>query len=150
MAAYVDRGGFTSSPPMILVGSEAVATLDVAASGRLYLVAIQTAFGNFNLPPTSTIPDILVSGTHSPGVQRVRPRPDGGFAVLSEGIDRPLRFTIINNLGDITRDATIPLRVDSADFIESDGRIQVAYSTAQDRQLLLQTFTLRRRITGMR
>jgi hypothetical protein len=149
-AAYVDRNSFTSSPAMILAGSEAVATLDVAASGRLYLVAIQTAFGNFNLPPTSTIPDILVSGTHSPGVQRVRPRPDGGFDVLSEGIDRPLRFTIINKLGDITVDTRLPLRVDSADFVENDGRVTVAYSTAPDRQLVLQKFTLRRRIAGMR
>ncbi len=147
-AAFVDRNGFTASPMMMLAGTDYVSGLDLAANGDKYLLAVSTFSHNIGLTPTSTIPGIIVSGFPS-GLPRVRPRSDGGFAILVSGFS-PARLVLIDALANVTFDGSLPFASSESDFIERDGRIDVAYTSCpfNDPQLFFDSFALRRRIVA--
>ena len=82
-AVGVGTSGQVTGGTMTLADSSDFIALDIAASGRQYLIVVRDA-GNISLPVTSVVPDILVGGFANYGPLRVHPRPGGGFAVLAD------------------------------------------------------------------
>ncbi len=144
--AFVDREGLITTTPVVLATPKAITWgIDIAASGSIYLVAI-TADGGVSLKSTRPIPGVFVSGIVTDSAQpRVRPRADGGFAILF-GTQTTGRFTTINPAGEVKLDMKLPY---GTDFLEENGNVEVIY-TADDGlgPVYLDTFTTRRRAAG--
>jgi hypothetical protein len=159
--AFVDRGGMTASASMTLTPSRLLASsfawgMDVAANGTGYLVAVVTNGDPFSLVPSSPIPDVLVSGVQAdpgftgpnPNHPRVRPRANGGFAILFSSTLGEGRFTTISARGEVTSDTMLPY---GRDFLETNGAIDVLYTPDNSLgAVYFDTFTMRRRAVGLR
>ena len=125
-AIGVGRAGQPNGSVMTFADSQYFTTLDLGASGRQYLLVVQTLDNNIGLPVTSIIPDILVAGMPGPyGPLRVRPRASGGFIILSGS---PLHETTIDRDGNAFDGGALPITADSVDFVVDGDRLVVAYS----------------------
>jgi hypothetical protein len=83
MAIGVARSGFPSGSPLDLAASTVLSDVQVAASGRFYLIVV--ASPEIGFPVTSIIPDILVAGVREYQPYAVHAKPGGGFVVLENG-----------------------------------------------------------------
>lgn len=146
MAIGISTSGIPSGGVMDLAGGS-IEPVQLAASGRLYLIVVQSA--NIGFPVTSIIPDILVAGVPD-GPLRVQPR-DGGFAVLH---GRPLRATFVDALGNDSDGGVLPfspLESLSFDFVYDGPRLVFAHAENDGwgQKTLLEVYAPRMRATGM-
>lgn len=121
LALSVSSAGTPAGSVMDLAGGP-IQGVQVAASGRLYLIVVQAP--NIGFPVTSIVTDILVAGVPE-GPFRVQPRADG-FAVLHGS---PLRATYVDALGNDTSGGELPIATtQSFDFRYDGPRLVVAHS----------------------
>jgi hypothetical protein len=142
-AIGVSNEGFPSGGVMTLAATrDAITAIDMAASGRLYLITVANRAGDIGLGVTSIVQDILVNGVEE-GVLRVRGRQGGGFSILHGGA--PLRVANIDGFGNVASDSALPISASSADFVLDGGRMVLAYSN--DTQVYVEMFGPRVRVT---
>jgi hypothetical protein len=145
MAIGVSSSGTPSGGTMTLAGG-AIAEVQIAASGRLYLIVVKAP--NIGFPVTSIVPDILVAGVQD-GPVNVQPRA-GGFAVF---YGAPVRATYVDALGHHSDGGVLPVDLYYPfDFLYDGPRLVLA-RVAPDgwsSQVLLDLYDPRVRAAGRR
>ena len=124
-ALGVSPSGNPNGGVMHLAGTRGgIEEIQIAVSGRQYLVVAQNDAGDIGFPVTSIVQDILVAGVDAFQPWRVR-GSDSGFALL-EG-SGPIRTRFIDTLGNDRIGQPLPLIVNTYDFLYDGTSLILAY-----------------------
>ena len=149
-AITVSTSGNAGDKVLDLTASRGVIEeLQVAGSGKAYLVVAQNETGDIAFPATQPMPGIFVAGVAANQPWRMRDY-DGGFALL-EG--SPIRTRFIDRNGIDRTGGTLPISVSDFDFVYDGPQLFLAYEQSDgylSSNVFLDIFGPRMRASGMR